>query len=260
MTSGGPDWLKEGTGSHPPQFDWSVAVEAPLVALQLARETGDILAADAVGGLYHIDRQGRLANVTRGPSPVRAIGWSDTGSGGIALVGDDKLYYFDHDLTFVGCLAHSEPILAIALESHGHYAAAALASGNTVIYDSNHRFVRKFGTLQPLAAMEFLVDRPALMGVAEYGLLCCHDFNGEQEWQTRLWSNVSEMCVSSDGQTALMGASSGHPGQIHIVYVSGAVKSVTPRIDLKVWKGFGSFRDAQALAAPSSEPGANPPR
>lgn len=203
MTSGGPDWLREGTGSRP-QLVWSVAVEAPLVALQLARETGDILAADAVGGLYLIDRQGKLANVTRGPSPVRAIGWSETGTGGISLVGDEKLYYFDRQLTFLGCLKHSEPILAIALESHGHYAAASLSSGNTVIYDSSHRFVRKFGTLQPLAALEFLVDRPGLVGVSEFGLLCCHDFTGEQEWQTKLWANVSEMCVAGDGQTIFL--------------------------------------------------------
>ncbi len=75
------DWLKFGEGT-PPQLSWSLATEAPLVALRLARETGEVLAADAIGTLYHIDRTGRIANITRGPSPIRAIAWSDTGTGG----------------------------------------------------------------------------------------------------------------------------------------------------------------------------------
>ncbi|MGE5192489.1 MAG: hypothetical protein ACM3U2_08295, partial [Deltaproteobacteria bacterium] len=143
MNEGDGDWLTHGQGNRP-QLSWSLSTEAPLVALRLARETGEVLAADAIGGLYHIDRTGRIANITRGPSPIRAIAWSDTGAGGIALVGDEKLYWFNRRLLFQGWLEHPEPVLGLALEAHGNYAAVSLSSASTIIYDANRRKVRRF--------------------------------------------------------------------------------------------------------------------
>src|SRR5262245_6487984 len=105
MKASAADWVERGEGKGPRQL-WSFATEAPLVDMQFARETGEVLAADAVGGLYLIDRDGKLAGVTHGPSPIRAIAWSDTGSGGVALVGDNKLYWFDRRLAFHGWLEH----------------------------------------------------------------------------------------------------------------------------------------------------------
>ena len=64
--------------------------------------------------------------------------------------------------------------------------------------------VRRFGSLQPLIALKFLVHRPALVGVAEYGLLCAHAFTGEEEWQQQLWTNVGDMSLTGDGQTILL--------------------------------------------------------
>lgn len=203
MNEGDADWLRLGQGKRP-KLSWSLSTEAPLVALRMARETGDVLAADASGGLYHISRAGKLANLTHGPSPIRGIAWSDTGSGGIALIGDEKLYWFNRQLLFQGWLEHSEQVMALALDAHGNYAAVSLTSCTTVIYDSNRKFIRRFGSLQPLIALEFLVDRPALVGVAEYGLLCAHAFTGEQEWQEQLWANVGDLSVTGDGRTILL--------------------------------------------------------
>ncbi len=207
------EWLKQGEGRRP-RLSWSLSTEAPLVALQLARETGEVLAADASGGLYHIDRSGKLANITRGPSPIRALAWSDTGSGGIALVGDEKLYWFNRRLLFQGWLEHSEPVVGLALEAHGNYAAVSLASAANVIYDANRKRVRRFVTQRPLIALHFLVHRPALVGVAEYGLLCTQSFSGGEEWQEQLWSNVGDMSITGDGRSILLACFS-HGIQCH---------------------------------------------
>ena len=212
MNDGG-NWLKHGEGDAP-RLSWSLSTDAPLVALELARETGEVLAADAIGGLYHIDRSGKIANLTHGPSPIRGIAWSDTGTGGIALVGDEKLYWFNQKLVFQGWLEHSEPIVGLALEAHGNYAAVSLSSATIIIYDSNRKVVRRFGSLQPLIALEFLVHRPALVGVAEYGLLCAHAFTGEEDWRQQLWTNVGDMSVTGDGQTILLACYS-HGIQCH---------------------------------------------
>lgn len=196
-------WLADGEGNRP-RLSWSLSTEAPLVSLQLARETAEVLAADAAGGLYHVDREGKLANLVHGPSPIRAAVWSDTGSGGVALVGDEKLYWFDRRLHFEGWLEHAEPVLALAIEAHGNYVAASLSSCMTAIYDSNRKPVRRFKSRQPLVALQFLVDRPAIVGVAEYGLLCSFAFTGEEEWQQSLWANVGDLSVTGDGKTILL--------------------------------------------------------
>jgi len=213
MNDGGGDWLKHGEGKRP-RVSWSVSAEAPLVAVRLARETGEVLAADAIGGLYHIDREGRIANITRGPAPIRALAWSDTGSGGIALVGDERVYWFNQRLLFQGWLEHPEPVLSLALEPCGNYSAVSLSSATNIIYDANRKVVRRFQSLQPLVALEFLVNRAALVGVAEYGLLCAHAFSGEEEWQQQLWANVGDLSVTGDGKTILLACYS-HGIQCH---------------------------------------------
>src|SRR6516225_3298780 len=164
MSDGSSDWLRQGEGNRP-RLSWSLSTEAPLVALRLARETGEVLAADAIGTVYHIDRTGRIANITRGPTPIRAIAWSDTGAGGIALVGDEKLYWFNGRLLFQGWLELSEQILGLALEAFGTHAAVSLANCTTQIYDVSRKRVRSFSSLQPLVNLEFVVNRPALIGV-----------------------------------------------------------------------------------------------
>ena len=52
-----PSWLQEGQGI-PPTLRWAFSTEAPLVALDMGRESGEVLAADETGGLYRLDRRG----------------------------------------------------------------------------------------------------------------------------------------------------------------------------------------------------------
>jgi hypothetical protein len=203
MNDDDSDWLNEGEGKRP-RLSWSLSTDAPLVGLRLARESGDVLAADASGGLYHIDRTGKLANVTRGPSPIRAIAWSDVGTGGIALIGDEKLYWFNGRLLFQGWLELSQPVLGLALEAYGTHAAVSFANCTTSLYDASRKRVRSFSSLQPLTMLEFLVNRPGLIGVAEYGMFCSYAFSGEQEWQQQLFGNVGDVAVTGDGRTILL--------------------------------------------------------
>lgn len=197
------DWLANGRGLTP-RLSWSVTTEAPLVSLQLARETGELLAADEIGGLYLIDRTGRLASMTRGLSHLQALAWSDIGAGGAALVGEKRLHWFDRQLAFQWQLELPETAVALALDTHGQYAAISLDNGINLVYDANKKLLRRFQTIQPLIAMEFLVHEQALLGVAEYGLLCRHGFDGQQHWQEKLWANVGDMAVTGDGQTILL--------------------------------------------------------
>lgn len=207
------DWWRWGEGAAP-TLAWNFATEAPLVALRWARETGEVLAADAVGGMYQLDSSGRLANLIRGPSPIRALSFSDTGGGGVALVGDDKLYWFNPQLVFQGCLEHSEQAASISLDPHGEYAAVSLADGELVLYDCFRRRIRTFSTQQPLIALEFIPTVAELIGVAEYGLLCRYSFTGTKIYQQPLYSNVGDLAVARGGDVVLLACFS-HGIQVH---------------------------------------------
>lgn len=213
MNTNAGEWLSHGRGLTP-RLTWSLSTDAPLAALQLARETGHVLAVDEIGTMYVIDPSGQLANLTRGLSPLRALSWADTGVGGAALVGEDRLYWFDQHLKFQWHLELAEPTLTLALDGHGHYAAVSLDSGRNVLYDTNRTMLRRFQTVQPLIALEFLAATPALLGVAEYGLLCCYGFDGRVRWEEKLWANVGDMAVTGDGRTVLLACFS-HGIQCH---------------------------------------------
>ena len=203
MPPGINSWIYEGKG-RAPSLAWSVATEAPLVALEYARETGDLLAADESGTLSRIDPTGRVSNVTQARTPVRGLAWSDTGAGGAVLVDQTKLYWFDERLRFTSSAELPGRTSAVAIESQARYVAVALSDGLVVIHDPNRKVVRHFDAGQPFVRMRFLLDQPAIVGVAEYGLLACHHFEGDRIWVEKLFSGVGDMAITGDGKAVLL--------------------------------------------------------
>ena len=90
MNESDPDWLSAGQGIRP-QWSWSLTTDAPLVSMQLTRETGELLAADTSGGLYLLDRRGRVTSLTRGFQLLHALAWSDTGDCGAVAIGETNV-------------------------------------------------------------------------------------------------------------------------------------------------------------------------
>ena len=50
-------------------------------------------------------------------------------------------------------------------------------------------------------------------------------------------------CAALDGQSAFMGASSGHNRGVNLLMLDGSVKIVLPSIDSKIWRGFAAVGD-----------------
>ncbi|HMF36828.1 MAG TPA: DUF1559 domain-containing protein [Isosphaeraceae bacterium] len=50
-------------------------------------------------------------------------------------------------------------------------------------------------------------------------------------------------CVALDGQSAYMGASSGHSRGVNLLMLDGSVKLVLPSIDSQVWRNFAALAD-----------------
>jgi hypothetical protein len=53
-------------------------------------------------------------------------------------------------------------------------------------------------------------------------------------------------CVARDGQSAYMGASSGHTRGVNLLLLDGSVKLIVPTVDTKIWKEFASIGSGAA--------------
>lgn len=201
--SSSPDWLTTGRG-RPPRPAWSFTTDAPLVALQLARETGEVLAADESGGLYLLSQQGQIETVSRGFRELRALAWCDTAEFGAVQTGTAAVSFFDRTLRQKWSLELPAPVLSLAIAPFGHYLAIGLEDTSTCIYDSRKKRVAIFRTPRPLRFLSFCVHEPSLIGAADHGVLCSYQINGAQNWQENLLSNVGGMCVAGDGSVILL--------------------------------------------------------
>lgn len=198
------EWLRSGQGSKP-TLRWSFFTDAPLSDLRLARESGDVIAADDSGGLYLLDRAGQIRALTRTAHELRRIAWADDGSLGAVLVDDVSVGCFDRQLQFRWMRELSTETLAVALTPFGTHLAVSLANANNVVYDVENRRVGKFESLRPLTHLQFLHTSPELVCAAEHACFARYRLDGAPVWVEKLWSNVGDLSVTGDGKTIFLG-------------------------------------------------------
>ena len=125
MSDADQRWLEGGRGL-PPEWTWSFTADAPLVGVELARETGETVVADAAGSVYLLDRRGRILTLSRGLHALSGITWCDAGTAGAVIVGDSTLTMLNRQLRVVGTTDLHEPILTVAIDPFGHHFAVCL--------------------------------------------------------------------------------------------------------------------------------------
>jgi hypothetical protein len=229
---GVPAWVRAGHGQMP-SVPWTFVCEAPLTGLALARESSEIFVADESKALQRLDANGELLSLTRLPGVARLLVVSDDGNWGTAVVDDGTVYRFDRGLEAIWELELSEPCLAVALSPFGHHLAAALADGQTEIFNERKRRLARFETVRPLAHLQFCSQSPILFGAAEHGLVGCYDLSGAELWQERFWSNVGDLCITGDGDLIYLAGSThgiqtmdGDGGTVGAYVVEGTVREI----------------------------------
>jgi hypothetical protein len=79
------------------------------------------------------------------------------------------------------------------------------------------------------------------------------------DWKSTLYNHLrppgaSPSCLADDARTASMNASSGHVDGVNVLIFDGSVRTMTPRIDLNIWRAWAAF------AEPKPEPASSAPR
>jgi hypothetical protein len=197
-----------------PETAWTIVTEAPLKGLSFAREAGRILAWDEANQLYLFSAQGESLSYSRLNDRVTAGAISDEGSL-IALVEDAEeprllLLNADFDIE-VERPAPSEASF-LTIDPHGRYVAVGSRVGAVTFVNRFGRAAGRLETIQPLAHLCFLADRPFLIGAAAFGTLIGAEvlpsrsggrLDPEIVWQDRLTSNVGRLATSGDGGMVL---------------------------------------------------------
>jgi len=202
--SGEPEaWLYSGRGAAP-ALRWSFTADAPLADLRLARETGEILAADISGSLYLLDRRGRVVSLIRTRHAIQRVAWADTGVAGTAAFDDRTLIWFDRKLQFDWTRELPDDVQAIAMDPYGTHVAVSMADSSTVVFTSENRKVSRFETVRPLRYLQLVANQTHLFGAAEHGLVGRYTIKGETVWSEKLWSNVGDLTATGDGRTMFL--------------------------------------------------------
>jgi len=195
-----PEWLMTGRGVRP-TLRWAFTTDAPLTDLRLARESGDVVAADESGGLYRLDRRGKINALTRTAHSIRLVTIADTGACAAAVLNDSTLAWLDSHLKIQWTKELPDDALGLAMTAHGTHAVASLASGLNVLYDADKRKVTSFESLRPLRFVRWLTGTPGFVAAADYGFFARYSWDGDLEWNERLWSTVSDLGATGDGKT-----------------------------------------------------------
>jgi len=197
------DWLRSGTG-RAPRIAWAFTTDAELAGMVACRETGDLFAADRSGGLYRLNRTGRVESLSRGLADVRLIRWSDRAEVGVVVCGDSDVCVLDERMHVAWSTETPSPVTGMGIDAWGHNLALSLHSGDTVLLSVDRQKLGQFSTSRPLKFIEFSVGKPRLIGAAEYGLMCCHRFDGSEVWNEKILCTVGDFCVTDNSRRMFM--------------------------------------------------------
>jgi hypothetical protein len=168
--------------------------------MDFAAEAGTLLVADRSGGLYRFDRRGKVTALSRGFHEIRGLTWADRGNTGTAVLGENRIVFLAQDLSIEWSVELSETIVSSAIAPFGEHLLVSLANGLNYLLRSDRKRLARFETARPIRFARFLHSEPACILAAEYGFVGKFDFQGLQQWEQKLWSNVGGMAVSSDGK------------------------------------------------------------
>ena len=201
MTDGAADWLVTTGRGERPTLRWSFSVDAPLADIGLSRETGEVLASDTSGGLYLLDRSGQVRAMTRTKHSVQRLAWSDTGTGGAAILDESFVGWFDRNLEFQWIRDLPDQLLSVAVDPYGTHVALGMANAVNLIYSQANKKVCRFETARPLKHIQFLANRTELLGASEYGFVGRFTLSGTSVWTSKLWSTIGDIAATGDGRS-----------------------------------------------------------
>jgi hypothetical protein len=182
-----------------------------LLGLALAREAGTMVAWDEVGQILLLNALGERLTATRAPARIISASISDDGSLVAALVEGSRLLLLGSELEPISDRSSITDPISLSIDPHGRYVAVPAKSCATQFYNRYGKTAGRFDTLQPMAHLRFVPDRPMMLGASSYGTLIGFDLSSggrggldcDIRWQQQLMSNIGRLTTTGDGGMVL---------------------------------------------------------
>lgn len=174
--------------------------------MDLADEARTLLVGTKTGQLMLLAQDGSQLCRERGFTGLRYLAWSASGDFGVVALDGGRLVCIDSKLQRRWEVELTGDVMALAVSPYGSHLAVSTESSHVHIVTTDKKEVGKFETTRPLEHLHFLWERQAILGSAEFGHLCCHSLDGEEEWNERIMNNVGNMVVTGDGKRILLSA------------------------------------------------------
>ena len=177
-----------------------------IAAMSLAAEASTLLMGTKTGTLVLLDRNGQQLARERGFDGIQFLTWSDVGNFGVVALKGGRLRCVNEKLATKWEVDLTGDVIGVALSPFGSHVAVSTESSRVHIVTTDKKEIGKFETVRPLQFLNFLYERAAIVGAAEFGHLCCHTLDGKEEWEERIMNNVGNMVVTGDGKRILLAA------------------------------------------------------
>jgi hypothetical protein len=177
---------------------WSTDLPAPPLGLSLAREPGTSLVWDGDKMLTRLNRRGNQEMRRTAPGSIVAAALSDDGRHAAAVGRRGQVWLFTAELDLVWERSLPRRPTALAVDPLGKGVAVADEVG-VHVFDDGGRELWRASTPRPLVHLAFVPEAPALVGSAEFGLVCAFDRDGHCLWREGLVVHVGSLSVTGDG-------------------------------------------------------------
>ena len=177
-----------------------------IVDVVWAAENRTLLLATEGGSLMLLCQDGTVLTNSLQYDDIKSLVWAHAGNYGAAVIGRNTIACFDDQLKKRWDLSVTGRVTGLAITPWGSHLAISSDSSRTWIVTTDRREVARFDTTRPLDHLQFVTERPQLIGAAEFGHLCCHDIDGNEAWSERISNNVGGMSVTGCGRRILLAA------------------------------------------------------
>lgn len=177
-----------------------------IVAIDLADEARTLLIGTESGHVCLMNQSGDRIVEDRSFQGLRKLVWADSGSIGVAVLGDSRLVCFDARLKPLWNASITGRIIGVGISPHGSHIAFSSDAARLHIVTADRKEIAKVDTKRAMEHLTFLAEAPELIGAAEFGQLCRFDLNGKEIWNERLMNNAGDMAVSEGGKRIFLAA------------------------------------------------------
>lgn len=198
--------LLQNSYGNRPQVEQDDVYPEGIVAMDLADEARTLLLGTQTGHLVLLDSKGNQLARVRGFDGVQMLSWSNAGNFGMVAMKNGQLVCVDRELNRRWEVQLTGEVVGLALSPFGSHVAICTEAARVHIVTIDKKEVTAFDSTRPLQSLAFLNDTAAVVGAAEFGHLCCHTLDGQEQWNERIMNNVGNMTVTNDGKRILLSA------------------------------------------------------